>query len=137
MSRWDDFGFDNEKYNQTVDNEETRLLEKFEEYKELEKREFDKRKVTQVANIEKSGILGRCFHAMAVIQGIIIVGFTTILMLLEFLSTDIKFSILSLTVVILTGEIVIVSYCLRNKLQMNALKNSVRHFNNKTEFDGI
>ena len=137
MSRWDDFGFDNEKYNQTADNEETRLPEKFEEYKELEKREFDKRKVAQVGNIEKSGIFGRYFHTMALIQGIIIAGFTTSLLLLEFLSTDIKFSVLSLIVIILTGEIVIVSYCLRNKLQMNALKNSVRHFNDSTEFDGI
>ena len=42
MSRWDDASFDSEKYNLTADNEETRLLKKFEDYKELEKIEAEK-----------------------------------------------------------------------------------------------
>ncbi len=37
MSRWDKDSFDNDRYDLTSDNEEIKLLKKFEDYKELEK----------------------------------------------------------------------------------------------------
>ncbi len=137
MSRWDDANFDNEKYDLTSDNEETRLLKKFEDYKELEKTEFDKRNFSQITNVEKSGFFGRYLHAMAIIQGIIIAGFTTSLMFIEFINADIKFSILSLATVALAGEIVIISMYLRKKSFKDAQKKSPILFENRTEFDGI
>ena len=137
MSRWDDTSFDNERYNLTSDNEETRLLKKFDDYKELEKTEFEKRNSQKKINIEKSGFFGKYLHAMAVIQGIIIAGFTTSLMIIEFISADIKFSILSLAAVALAGEIVIISIYLRKKSSIDAQKNSSIQFESRTEFDGI
>ena len=137
MSRWDDKSFDNEKYDLTSDNEETRLLKKFEDYKELEKTEFDKRNFSLIANVEKSGVFGRYLHAMAVIQGIIIAGFTTSLMFIEFINDDIKFSILSLAAVALAGEIVIISIYLRKKSFKDAQKKSSMSFKSRNEFDGI
>ena len=137
MSRWDDTSFDNERYNLTSDNEETRLLKKFDDYKELEKTEFEKRNSHKNANIEKSGIFGRNLHAMAIIQGIIIAGFTTSLMIIEFISADIKFSILSIASVALAGEIVIISMYLRKKSFKDSQKKSSIQFESRTEFDGI
>ncbi len=134
MSRWDDTSFEDERYNLTSDNEETRLLKKFEGYKELEKREFEKRKSALNVNIEKSGFFGRYVHAMAVIQGIIIAGFTTSLMFIEFISADIKFSIISLAVVALAGEIIIISIYLRKKSSIDTQKKSLRQFEDRTEF---
>jgi hypothetical protein len=137
MSRWDDASFDNERYNLASDNEETRLLKKFEAYKELEKTEFDKRNSPQIANVEKLGFFSRYIHAMAIIQGIIIAGFTTVLMFLEFISTDIKFSIISLAVVALAGEVVIISIYLRKKSSINTQKKSLMQFENRNEFERI
>ena len=137
MSRWDDIGFDNEKYNLTSQNEETRLLKKFEDYKELEKTEFEKRNSPQIENVEKSGVFGRYLHAMAVIQGIIIAGFTTSLLFIESINADMKFSILSLATVALAGEIVILSIYLRKKSTIDAQKKSSIQFESRTEFDGI
>ncbi len=137
MSRWDDANFDNKKYDLTSENEETRLLKKFEDYKELEKTEFDKRNFSQITNVEKSGVFGRYLHAMAIIQGIIIAGFTTSLMFIEFINADIKFSILSLATVALAGEIVIISMYLRKKSFKDAHKKSPIRFESRTEFDGI
>ncbi len=137
MSRWDDASFDDERYNLASDNEETRLLKKFEAYKELEKTEFDKRNSPQIANVEKLGFFSTYIHAMAVIQGIIIAGFTTTLMFLEFISTDIKFSIISLAAVVLAGEIVIISIYLRKKSNVDIQKKSLTQFEDRNEFEGI
>ncbi len=136
MSRWDDASFDNEEYNLSSDNEETRLLKKFDDYKKLEKLEFEKRNSLQITNIEKSGVFGKYLHSMAVIQGIIIAGFTTALIFIESISVDIKFSILSLTTVALAGEIVFLSFFLRKKSKTST-KNSSIQFENRNEFDGI
>lgn len=136
MSRWDDASFDNDRYNLASDNEETRLLKKFEDYKELEKVEFEKRNSPQIMSEKKPGVFGRYLHAMAVIQGIIITAFTTSLLLVEFISTDIKFSIMSLAAVALAGEVVVISIYLRKKLKTSTLNLSTQ-FEQKTEFDGI
>jgi len=37
MSRWDETNFDNYGYEETRDHEETRLLKKFDDYRDLEK----------------------------------------------------------------------------------------------------
>ena len=136
MSRWDDTSFDNEEFNLNSDNEETRLLKKFEDYKQLEIIESKKRNSPQIMNNEKSGIFGKSLHAMAVIQGIIITAFTTVLMLTELVNADTKFIILSLVVVALAGEIVIISVFLKKRSNTD-LQNNSSKFEKKTEFDGI
>ncbi len=45
MSRWDNDSFDKERYDLTSDNEEIKLLKKFEDYKKLERIEFEKIKI--------------------------------------------------------------------------------------------
>jgi hypothetical protein len=104
MSRWDKDNFDSERYNLTSDNEEIKLLKKFEDYKKLERIEFEKRKFPQITNKEKTRDFRRSFQAMAVLQGIIITGFAAVLLFVEFISSDIKFLILSLVSVVLSGE---------------------------------
>lgn len=136
MSRWDNDSFDNERYNLTSDNEEIKLLKKFEDYKKLERIEFEKRKFPQMKNKEKTRDFGRSFHAMAVLQGIIIMGFVSVLMFVEFISSDIKFLILSLASVVLSGEIVFISIYFRKKARLDAQNSSMR-FQSETEFERI
>lgn len=136
MSRWDNDSFDNERYDLTSDNEEIKLLKKFEDYKKLERIEFEKRKFPQMKNKEKTRDFGRSFHAMAVLQGIIITGFVSVLMFVEFISSDIKFLILSLASVVLSGEIVFISIYLRKKARLDAQNSSIR-FQSETEFERI
>jgi len=136
MSRWDNDSFDNERYDLTSDNEEIKLLKKFEDYKKLERIEFEKRKFPQIINKEKTRDFGRSFHAMAVLQGIIIMGFAVVLMFVEFISSDIKFLILSLVSVVLSGEIVFISIYLRKKVRLDA-QNSSMQFQSETEFERI
>ena len=129
MSRWDNDSFDSERYNLTSDNEEIKLLKKFEDYKKLERIEFEKRKFPQITNKEKTIDFGRSFQTMAVLQGIIITGFAAVLLFVEFISSDIKFLILS-------GEIVIISIYLRKKARSDAQKSSMQ-FQSETEFERI
>ncbi|MCH8995459.1 MAG: hypothetical protein JRZ95_00770 [Nitrososphaerota archaeon] len=136
MSRWDNDSFDNERYDLTSDNEEIKLLKKFEDYKKLERIEFEKRKFPQMKNKEKTRDFGRSFHAMAVLQGIIIMGFVSVLMFVEFISSDIKFLILSLASVVLSGEIVFISIYFRKKARLDAQNSSMR-FQSETEFERI
>ena len=136
MSRWDSDSFDNDRYDLTSDNEEIKLLKKFEDYKKLERIEFEKRKFPQMKNKEKTRDFGRSFHAMAVLQGIIITGFVSVLMFVEFISSDIKFLILSLASVVLSGEIVFISIYLRKKARLDAQNSSMR-FQSETEFERI
>ncbi len=136
MSRWDNDSFDKERYDLTSDNEEIKLLKKFEDYKKLERIEFEKRKFPQITNKEKTRDFGRSFHAMAVLQVIIITGFVSVLMFVEFISSDIKFLILSLVSVVLSGEIVFISIYLRKKVRLDAQNSSIR-FQSETEFERI
>ena len=136
MSRWDNDSFDKERYDLTSDNEEIKLLKKFEDYKKLERIEFEKIKFPQITNIEKTRDFGRSFHAMAVLQGIIITAFAVVLMFVEFISSDIKFLILSLASVVLSGEIVFISIYLRKKVRLDA-QNSSMQFQSETEFERI
>ena len=136
MSRWDNDSFDNERYDLTSDNEEIKLLKKFEDYKKLERIEFEKRKFPQITIREKIRDFGRFFQAMAVLQVIIIMGFVSVLMFVEFISSDIKFLILSLASVVLSGEIVFISIYLRKKARLDAQNSSIR-FQSETEFERI
>lgn len=137
MPRWDDANFDSEKYNTVSYNEETRLLKKFEDYKELEKIEFEKRYSPQLEKNGKTGIFGKYIHAMAVIQGIITAGLSTSLMFIEIISEDVKFALMSLVSVALAGEIVIISAYFRNKNRKEVQEKSSTQFERKTEFDRI
>jgi len=136
MSRWDNDSFDNERYDLTSDNEEIKLLKKFEDYKKLERIEFEKRKFPQITIREKIRDFGRFFQAMAVLQVIIIMGFVSVLMFVEFISSDIKFLILSLASVVLSGEIVFISIYLRKKARLDTQNSSMR-FQSETEFERI
>lgn len=137
MSRWDDASFDNEKYNTSSDNEETRLLKKFEDYKDLEKTEFEKRNSPQIVDSKKSEVFGRYFHALVVIQGIVIAGFVTTLMFIESINSEMKFSILSLATVVLSAEIVFISIYFRKKSSIDVQQKSSLQFKNRNEFDRI
>ena len=136
MSRWDNDSFDKERYDLTSDNEEIKLLKKFEDYKKLERIEYEKIKFPQIINREKTRDFRRSFHAMAVLQGIIITGFAAVLMFVEFISSDIKFLILSLASVVLSGEIVFISIYLRKKDRLDA-QNSSMQSQSETEFERI
>jgi len=136
MSRWDNDSFDEERYDLASDNEEIKLLKKFEDYKKLERIEFEKIKFPQITNREKTIDFRRSFHAMAVLQGITITGFAVVLMFVEFISSDIKFLILSLTSVVLSGEIVFISIYLRKKDRLDA-QNSSMQSQSETEFERI
>ena len=136
MSRWDKDSFDKERYDLTSDNEEIKLLKKFEDYKKLERIEFEKRKFPQITNKEKTRDFRRSFQAMAVLQGIIITGFAAVLLFVEFISSDIKFLILSLVSVVLSGEIVFLAIYLRKKARSDAQNSSMR-FQSETEFERI
>ena len=136
MSRWDKDNFDSERYNLTSDNEEIKLLKKFDDYKKLERIEFEKRKFPQITNKEKTRDFRRSFQAMAVLQGIIITGFAAVLLFVEFISSDIKFLILSLVSVVLSGEIVFLAIYLRKKARSDAQNSSMR-FQSETEFERI
>jgi len=136
MSRWDNDSFDKERYDLTSDNEEIKLLKKFEDYKKIERIEFEKIKFPQITNKEKTIDFRRSFHVMAVLQGIIITGFAAVLMFVEFISSDIKFLILSLASVVLSGEIVFISIYLRKKARLDA-QNSSMQSQSETEFEII
>jgi len=136
MSRWDKDNFDSERYNLTSDNEEIKLLKKFEDYKKLERIEFEKRKFPQITNKKKTRDFRRSFQAMAVLQGIVITGFAAVLLFVEFISSDIKFLILSLVSVVLSGEIVFLAIYLRKKARSDAQNSSMR-FQSETEFERI
>lgn len=136
MSRWDDANFDNDGFDLNSDNEEVRLLKKFEGYKKLEKLELEKRIAPESVNSKKLGFFSRGLHTIMVIQGIIITAFTMSLMLIEF-SVESKLSILSLVTVILSVEIVLISIYLRKKSISDVQKNSLTTIDNKSEFTRI
>ncbi len=85
---------------------------------------------------EKTRDFRRSFHVMAVLQGIIITGFAAVLMFVEFISSDIKFMILSLAAVVLSGEIIFISIFLRKKSRIDAQNSSMR-FQSETEYERI
>ena len=136
MSRWDDANFERFRDEKTPDHEEIRLLRKFEDYRELEKKELEKRESPIVQNKEKTGVWTNRFVFLTIIQAIIITGFTLSLMLMESVNSDIKILVMLLTLGVLTGEIVFVYKYLRKKSGL-IFQNVSGQFETKTEFDVI
>ena len=135
MSRWDDTNFEPFRDEKTPDHEEIRLLRKFEDYRELEKNELEKRESPIVQSKEKTGVWTNRFVFLTIIQAIIITGFTLSLMLMESVNPYAKILVMSLTLGILTGEIIFVYKYLRKK--SGVLFQDVSQSEMKTEFDVI
>ncbi|HXV65801.1 MAG TPA: hypothetical protein VD731_01055 [Nitrosopumilaceae archaeon] len=132
MPRWDDEG--NFKHNtgeKTQDYEELRLLKKFEDYRELEKKEL-----RIVQNKEKSHNWTNRFVFLTIIQSFIIAGFTTSLLLMEFINLGIKVLVAVLTIVVLGGGIIFIYKYLQKKSHKISQKN-MEHSKIETEFDLI
>jgi len=136
MSRWDDTNFEPFRDEKTPDHEEIRLLRKFEDYRELEKKELEKRESPIVQNKEKAGVWTNRFVFLTIIQAIIITGFTLSLILMESVKSDIKILVILLTLGVLTGEIVFVYKYLRKKSGL-IFQNVSGQSEMKTEFDVI
>lgn len=137
MPRWDEEG--NFKHNageKTQDYEELRLLKKFEDYRELEKKELEKKELEIVQNKEKSHNWTNRFVFLIIIQSFIIVGFTTSLILMEFIDLWIKALVTVLTFVVLSGEIIFIYKYLQKKSDALSQKD-MQHSKKETEFDLI
>ena len=135
MPRWDDINFERFRDEKTPDHEETRLLRKFEDYRELEKKELEKRE-SPLQSKEKTGVWTNRFVFLTIIQAIIITGFTLSLMLMESVNPYTKILVMSLTLGILTGEIIFVYKYLRKKSDVTFQNISIKS-EMKTEFDVI
>ncbi len=77
MSRWDNpsDGFD--------DVEESRLLKKFYDYAELEKKESERKRFLEVSDKKRPSIWSNRFVLSAIIQGAVIIGLTVALLLMQ------------------------------------------------------
>ena len=84
MSRWDETNVDNYEYEKTTDHEEVRLLKKFDDYRDLEKRELEKRNHQNITQKEKGGAWSNQFLFLIIIQAVSIVGFMAALIFFEF-----------------------------------------------------
>ncbi|MGI0064325.1 MAG: hypothetical protein ACREAL_05580 [Nitrosopumilaceae archaeon] len=135
MSKWDDANFEPFRDEKPPDHEEIRLLRKFEDYRELEKKELEKRE-SPIQSKEKTGVWTNRFVFLTIIQAIIITGFTLSLMLMESVNSDIKMLVMLLTLGVLTGEIVFVYKYLQKKSWL-IFQNVSGQFKMKTEFDVI
>lgn len=135
MSKWDDANFEPFRDEKTPDHEEIRLLRKFEDYRELEKKELEKRE-SPIQSKEKTGVWTNRFVFLTIIQAIIITGFTLSLMLMESVNSDIKMLVMLLILGVLTGEIVFVYKYLQKKSWL-IFQNVSGQFKMKTEFDVI
>jgi len=136
MSRWDDANFESFRNEKTPDHEEIRLLRKFEDYRELEKKELEKRESPIVQSKEKTGVWTNRFVFLTIIQAIIITGFTLSLMLMESVNSDIKILVMLLTLGVLTGEIIFIYKYLQKKY-VAIFQNVSGQSEMKTEFDVI
>jgi len=122
MSRWDETNFDRFGYEKTTDREESRLLEKFDDYIDLEKRELEKRNHQNNTKKEKGEDWSNHFLFLTIIQAVSIVGFTASLIFFEFVNSKIMNLVLVAALAVLAGEIVIVSIFLRKKSSLKDRK---------------
>ena len=89
MSRWDDRNFENYNRDGIVDEEEeSRLLKKFRDYRELEKNEIEKKRFLEYSNNKNLGIWNKRFIISAIVQGSIIAALTISLLFVEILYSD-------------------------------------------------
>ena len=133
MSRWDDTNFDDYGYEKTIDYEEARLLKKFDDYRDLEKRELEKRNHQKYPKIEKKRAWSNNFLFITIIQAIAVVGFTASLIFFELVNSKIMNLVLVAALAVLAGEIVIMSIFLRKRSGLKEKKS----IETKSEFDFI
>ena len=135
MSRWDETNVDNYEYEKTTDHEEVRLLKKFDDYRDLEKRELEKRNHQNITQKEKGGAWSNQFLFLIIIQAVSIVGFMAALIFFEFVNSKIMNLVLVAALAVLTGEITIISLYLRKKTSLKDRK--LNGPKTKSEFDFI
>lgn len=78
MSRWDSSNYD--KYEE---DEESRLLKKFYDYVEIEKKESERRRFLEISDKKRPSTWGNRFVLSAIIQGSTITGLTVALILMQ------------------------------------------------------
>lgn len=135
MSRWDETNFDNYGYEKTTDHEEVRLLKKFDDYRDIEKRELEKRNHPNITQKEKGESKSNHVLFLTIIQAVIIVGFTASLIFFEFVNSEIMNLVLVAAITVLAGEIVIISIFLRKKTSLKDEK--LIGYKTKSEFGFI
>lgn len=83
MSRWDEPDrFD--------DEEESRLMKKFYNYMEIEKKETERRKFFEISDKKRPSVWGNRFVLSAIIQSSIITGLTVALILIQAIFSDVS-----------------------------------------------
>jgi hypothetical protein len=84
VSRWDSpiDSFD--------DEEESRLLKKFYDYAELEKKESERKRFLEVSDKKRPSVWGNRFVISAIIQGAIITGLTVALILIQIVFSNVS-----------------------------------------------
>lgn len=83
MSRWD-----SSNYDRYADEEESRLLRKFYDYAEIEKKESERKRFLEISDKKTPSAWGNRFVLSAIIQGAIITGLTVALILMQTVFTD-------------------------------------------------
>lgn len=131
MSRWDDMNFDNREIS---DYEEARLLKKFDQYRDLERIELEKRNKTNSTHNETKQSKGNRFLLITIIQAICVVIFTSSLIFFELVNSKIMNIVLVAALTALAGEIIIMSLFLRKRTR---LERKILDTNTKKEFDFI
>ncbi|HWP78309.1 MAG TPA: hypothetical protein VNL34_01495 [Candidatus Nitrosotenuis sp.] len=85
MSRWDTSNYDN-----FDDEEESRLLKKFYDYAEIEKKESERKKFLEVSDKKRPSVWGNRFVLSAIIQGSVITGLTVALVIMQAAFSDVS-----------------------------------------------
>lgn len=85
MSRWDTHNYEN-----TDDEEESRLLKKFYDYVEIEKKESERKRFLEVSDKKRPSVWGNRFVLSAIIQGSVITGLTVALVIMQAVFSDVN-----------------------------------------------
>lgn len=85
MSRWDAPNYDSFE-----DDEESRLLKKFHDYAEIEKKESERKRFLEVSDKKRPSVWGNRFVLCAIIQGAVITGLTVALVLMQAIFSDVS-----------------------------------------------
>ena len=135
MSRWDETNFDKYGYGKSMDHEEARLIKKFDDYRDLERREIQKRNHQNNTKDEKKGANKSRLLFLTIIQAVSIVGVTAAMTFLELANSKMMNFILLGAVSVLAAEIVIISNFSRKKSGLKE-RTQIRS-KTKSEFDFI
>lgn len=85
MSRWD-----TPDYDSFDEEEESRLLKKFYDYAEIEKKESERKRFLEVSNKKRPSVWGNRFVLSAIIQGAVITGLTVALILIQMIFSNVS-----------------------------------------------